>query len=165
MNIIIVLVMARLILYLAAKLNWRWRRPGISLGRMPLNNIFQNNYIESKAFYAARFKRLPCISFINEVDSTKAYAMIMERCGIEVKAIYQYSSFDYAEGKALFNMTIFVLKDRRMIEVGTNYVELLFGNDQYNWANGLLADLASCRILAERATVMGFVRPGPVNDN
>ncbi|HUS02250.1 MAG TPA: hypothetical protein VMY77_11015 [Chitinophagaceae bacterium] len=129
-----------------------------------VNGLFVNNYIDSKVFFVSRFKALANISFIRDVDVTKAYAFIMENFAAEVVEVYQYSSFDYAENKALFIMTIFVLRDNRMIELGYDYAEVLFTNDHYSWANELLASLSNCR-MAERTKVMGFVRPEAITEN
>ena len=129
-----------------------------------VNGLFVNNYIDSKVFFVSRFKTLANISFIRDIDATKAYALIMETFAGELLDVYQYSSFDYAENKALFNMTIFVLKDRRMIELGDGYAEVLFTDSHYTWANEVLTGLANCRI-AERTRVMGFVRPEAVIEN
>ena len=129
-----------------------------------VNGLFVNNYIDSKVFFVSRFKRLANIAFIKDIDVTKGYALIMENFADEVIEVYQYSSFDYTENKALFNMTIFVLTGNRMIELGYDYAEVLFTNDQYSWANGLLASLANCR-MAERTKVMGFIRPEAITEN
>lgn len=129
-----------------------------------VNGLFVNNYIDSKVFFMSRFKTLANISFIRDIDITKAYAIIMENFSDEVIDVYQYSSFDYAENKALFIVTIFVLRDKRMIELGYDYAEVLFTNDHYRWSNDLLASLANCR-MAERTKVVGFVRPEAVTEN
>ena len=129
-----------------------------------VNGLFVNYYIDSKVFFVSRFKTLPSITLIKDIDVTKAYAMIMDSFAGEVIEVYQYSSFDYTENKALFNMTIFVLTGNRMIELGYDYAEVLFTNDHYSWANALLASLANCR-MAERTKVLGFVRPEPITEN
>jgi hypothetical protein len=131
---------------------------------MYVTGLFTNNYIDSKVLFVTRFRVLANISFIRETDATRAYALVMENFAGEVVETYQYSYFDYAENQALFTMTILVLKNRRMIEIGHDYVEVLFSADQYSWANGLLKDLANCRV-AERTTVMGFVRAETVSEN
>jgi hypothetical protein len=129
-----------------------------------VNGLFVNNYIDSKVFFVSRFKTLANISFIRDIDVTKAYALIMESFGADVTEVYQYSSFDYAENKVLFMMTIFVLRDKRIIELGYDYAEVLFTNDHYSWANDLLASLSDCR-MAERTKVMGFIRPETITEN
>lgn len=129
-----------------------------------VDGLFVNNYIDSKVFFVSRFKTLANISFIRDIDVTKAYALIMENFAADVTEVYQYSSFDYAENKALFIMTIFVLRDGRVIELGYDYAEVLFTNDHYGWANDLLANLANCR-MAERTKVMGFIRPEAITEN
>jgi hypothetical protein len=129
-----------------------------------VNGLFMNNYVDARVLFMTRFKRLANITFIRDIDASKAYAMIMDRFASEITEVYQHSSFDYGENKALFNMTIFVLTGNRIVEVGCDYAEVFFTSDQYNWATGLLADLSSCR-MAERTKVMGFVRPEVISEN
>ena len=81
----------------------------------------------------------------------------MENFAKEITEVYQYSSFDYGENKTLFNVTIFVLTNNRIVEVGFDYVEILYKSNHYDWAGNLLAQLAQCKI-AERTKVIGFAR-------
>ena len=122
-----------------------------------INGLFVNNFIDSKVLFVTRFRALANIGIIRFTDSTKAYALIMENFAKEITEVYQYSSFDYAENKTLFNVTIFVLKYNRIVEVGFDYVEILYKSNHYDWAGNLLAQLAQCKI-AERTKVIGFAR-------
>ena len=82
--------------------------------------------------------------------------MILEKFKNEITTVHQYNTFDYNESKVLFNMTIFVLRNKRIIELGYDYAEILFTAKDYNWADALLSDLADFRVI-DRRKVMGFV--------
>lgn len=126
-----------------------------------MNGLFNGHFIEVKSFYALEFNAVPCISFIGELDVTKAFSFIKERYSYQIKSIYQHAYFDHEEKKMLFNNTIFVLHNKRMIELGSNYCQVLFTNMQYAWANELINDLVQFRKVAEPAKetrVIGFAR-------
>jgi hypothetical protein len=42
----------------------------------PVNagNIFGHQYLESKALFLQRFKQIPCLTLIDDIDVTKAFA-------------------------------------------------------------------------------------------
>lgn len=130
-----------------------------------LNAIFNGHYIEVKAFYAWQFNRLPCVNFIGELDISKAFTHISERYQYSIVNIYQHAWHDHKEDKMLFNNSIFILKDDRMIELANDYCQVLFTPNQYGWARQLVKELAAFRKVTEakEVRVMGFARQPEVN--
>ena len=120
-----------------------------------INSLFENNFIDSRVLFATRFNTLANISLIKHIDTARAYTMILEKFENEITTVHQYNTFDYNESKVLFNMTIFVLRNKRIIELGYDYAEILFTAKDYNWADALLSDLADFRVI-DRRKVMGF---------
>ena len=127
-----------------------------------LNGLFNGHFVDVKMFYALRCNAVPCISFIGELDVTKAFAFIKERYQQQVEDIYQHAYFDHEENKMLFNNTIFVFKYQRIVELGSNYCQVLHTNKQYGWANELIKDLSQFRLVAapvkEATRIIGFAR-------
>ena len=123
--------------------------------------LFSGHYIDVRVFYVMSFDTMPCINFIGELDSSRAFHYINETFGVELKSIYQHSYFDHNERSVLFNNTIFVLTDKRIVELGNNYCQILFSADHYTWANRLLNDVSAFRIQNEPS--IGFVRQTNVN--
>lgn len=126
------------------------------------DRLIRNNFIDSQVLFATKFNALANVSLIKEIDPTKAYAVVKKNFANEVKAVYQYDTFDYNENEALFNVTIFVLKNEKVIEIGSDYAVLLYTLDGYTWANNLLAEFAACRIAA-RTKVIGFANVQAMN--
>jgi hypothetical protein len=121
--------------------------------------LLQAHYFEVKAWYIKEFDRIPCVSFIGELDTTKAYAYINEQFTYEIVAVYQHAYFEHDEKKMYFNNTVFILTNNRMLELGSNYCQVLHTNKQYTWANELIRNLAEFRMLVEKErTVIGFAR-------
>ena len=123
--------------------------------------LFNSHFIDVQVFYTIEFDRIPCVSFIGEIDGTKAFAFIKERYEMQTREIYQHVYFDHEKQEILFNNTIFVLQRTRMIEITGNYCQVLHRTDQYGWGQSLVMDLAQLRKQAEpvkERKVIGFPR-------
>ncbi len=94
----------------------------------------------------SRFNRVPCITYSDEVDVTKAYAYIQDNLGNDIVDIYQSCFFNRKENIQQFNKTIFVLNNRIMIELAGQYAEVLYANDKYTYADTLLKALAAYKL-------------------
>jgi hypothetical protein len=86
-----------------------------------VNTLFLGHYVDPKVFYAVQFNKVPCISFIGELDTSKAFDFVQSTYRGELAGIYQHNYFDHDKRDFFFNNTLFVLKDKRMIELGNNY--------------------------------------------
>jgi hypothetical protein len=132
-----------------------------------VQGLFSDHFIEVKAFYILHFDRIPCVSFIGELDITPAFAFLRQNLEQQTTNILQHSYYDYTEAKMFFNNSIFVLTDNRMLEVSGNYCQVLHTAHQYEWAVKLVKELAQFRIqpLAADvpATVIGFARQTTLN--
>lgn len=131
--------------------------------------LFNGHYIDVKAFYVSRFDQMPCVSFIGEMNVTRVFAYLNEEYKNEIVNVYQHSYFDHTEEKMLFNNTVFVLSENRMIEVAGNYAQVLHSDRAYGWANTLLEALRVFREeqipepATEVRTVIGFARQETLN--
>ena len=160
--IILLDVLLGLTIWILSNINWRAFKLNFFNRRIfNINGLFKSNFIDSQVLFAAKFNVLGNISFIKHIDTSKAYTLIMENFGNEIKAVHQYNTFDYTENKALFNVTIFVLKNERIVEIGYDYAEIFYSDKHYNWANALLTDLANCKV--DRTKVIGFARSEVMN--
>jgi virulence-associated protein VapD len=123
--------------------------------------LFNGHYIDVKVFYVMSFDAIPCINFVGELDNTKAFSFINEAFGAELKFVYQHAYFDHTEGSVFFNNTIFVLSEKRIVELGHNYCQILFSADHYTWASKLMKDVSAFKIQNEPS--IGFIRKANVN--
>lgn len=130
--------------------------------------LFNGHYVDAKAFYVLRFREIPSITFIGEIDVTKAFDYILEDIGTKITAIYRHSFFNHADKSVYFNNAIIVLANKRMIEVAENYCQLLYTVDNYVWADQFAADLAQFRNEKDFAAythipVVGFAKATEMN--
>ena len=124
--------------------------------------LFNGYFIEAKALYALEFDAVCCVSFIGEVDTPKAFALINEKLKTGIVTVYQHSYFDHNEKKMLFNNTIFVLANKIMIDLGNNWCQVLHTPEQHEWANSLIEELSAYRLVNNEATI-GFARQAFAN--
>lgn len=124
-----------------------------------VDTLFLAHYVDVKVFYTMQFNKVPCVSFIPELDTSKVFEYIDNQYRDQITGIYQHNFFDHAEQKLFFNNCIFVLKDNRMIEAGNNFCQVLYTTKQYAWAQNILKEFAKFRLnesVNER--LIGFAR-------
>ena len=146
---------------------FRWKKGGVMSFRLfrkikDVVGLFNGYFIEAKAFYALEFDAVSCLSFIGELDTTKAFALLNENFKKDIVAVYQHSYFDHSEKKMFFNNTIFTLANKRMIELGNNWYQILHTPEQQGWANALIEELSAFRMVNNETTI-GFTRQAVAN--
>ena len=124
--------------------------------------LFNGHFLEAKAFYALEFDAVCCVTFTGDIDTGKAFTYINDTLGADIVSVYQHSYYDHAEGKMFFNNTLFVLNNRRMIELGNNWCQVLHTPQKQAWANELIAELSRFKIVNSEG-VIGFARQTVAN--
>lgn len=103
--------------------------------------IFEHRYIESKVFYLNRFKRIPCISYVSDVDVSGAFDYIMKNYKGMIVDIYQSCYYNRQENRQQFTKTLFVLSNKTIIELGSSYAEIIYPNNSYEFTDKLVTAL------------------------
>ena len=128
-----------------------------------VNDLFLGHYVDPKVFYTVQFNEVPCMSFIGELETGKAFDFIQSTYRAEVRSIYQHNYFDHDKRGFYFNNTLFVLKNKRMIELGNNYCQVFYTKDQYNWGQTMIKELSVFHIVIDVNKVIGFARNTNMN--
>ena len=128
-----------------------------------VNSLFLGHYVDPKVFYTVQFNTVPCISFIGELDASKAFDFIQSTYRAQVKAIYQHNYFDHDKREFFFNNTLFVLRNKRLIELGTNYCQVLNTKDRYDWGQTMIKELSVFHVTTDANKVIGFARNSNMN--
>lgn len=139
-------------------MNWNLNKRKI----VNLEGLFNGHFVEVKAMYALEFDAVSCVTFIGELDISAAFVFIADNFTAEIKSTWQHSYYDHTARKMFFNDSIFVLSNRRMIELAGNYCQVLHTPKQYNWANDLVAKLSAFRMV-NNTTSIGFTRQATAN--
>lgn len=139
---IAVILLIRLLIWLMPEANTHLRRLFrrlTSLLRLSRPVIeFETSYIEVKSFYAREFNSAPCINFIRDIEAVKALEYINAGFAGRVLAVYQRNFYEWKDNRQENSATIFKLENKVMIELGDSYAEILFANDNYDYANDLI---------------------------
>ena len=128
-----------------------------------VNTLFLGHYVDPKVFYTVQFNEVPCMSFIADLDTNKAFYFIQSTYRNQVKAIYQHNYFDHDKREFFFNNTMFALKNKRMIELGNNYCQVFYTKDQYDWGQTMIKELSVFHVTGDVNKVIGFARNNHVN--
>ena len=128
-----------------------------------VNTLFLGHYVDPKVFYAVQFNKVPCISFIGELDTSKAFDFIQNTYRSELKGIYQHNYFDHDKRDFFFNNTLFVFKNKRLIELGNNYCQVLFTKDQHGWGQTMVKELSVFQVRDDVNKLIGFARSNNMN--
>jgi len=131
--------------------------------------IFNGHFVDAKALYVAKFNDVPCVTFIGELNVTKAFDYIMQTYNRDINATYQHSYFNHDDKEVYFNNTIVVLNFKRVIEIANDYCQVLHNDKHYAWVSQLVTDLAQFRIEKDTAPayrhihVVGFAKETAMN--
>ena len=161
--IMLAIIIVRLFILLVSNL----KVPALKLNlfKRRIRNIdilIRNYFIDTHVLFATKFNALANVSVMKELDTTKVYSFVKKNFANEITAVYQYNTYDYDKSKVLFNVTIFVMKNERIIELGYDYAVCLYTSKNYLWATNLFAELVAFRI-AERTKVIGFANTQVMN--
>jgi hypothetical protein len=58
-------------------------------------NIFENQYLESKAFYMYRFRAIPCTTYIDDIDVSKVFSHVQNNYRDRIVDIHQSCYFNH----------------------------------------------------------------------
>ncbi len=129
--------------------------------------LLQGPYLDARSVYLLEFDRLPCVGFIGELLVDPAFNLIRERYRDQTDRVLQHHWYSHDEQRAFFNVTLFVLRDQRLIELGEDYCMILHTDSQYAWAESLVSQLAAFRRPAVpmdiHRPVIGFARQNDLN--
>lgn len=128
-------------------------RPRIS----KVATLFNGHFVDPKVLYAYMHNAVCCIRYVGELDTSKVFAYITETLQSEITETIQHSYLDQGDQKTYFNNTIFIMKNKRMIELGSNYCQLFYTSAQHSWANSMTESLAVFREKSKEP-VIGFAR-------
>jgi len=128
-----------------------------------VSTLFLGHYVDPKVFYAVQFNKVPCISFIGEMDTSKAFDFIQSTYRNQLTGIYQHNYFDHDKRDFFFNNTLFVLKNKRLIELGNNYCQVLHTKDQHGWGQTMIKELSVFHVTGDVNKVIGFARSNNMN--
>ena len=138
MNIILLIALMILLVKISPHLRILMQRLTGKLRSNYSPGIFEHYYLEGKAFYLDRFKKIPCVTFIDDIDITKAFNYIKTNYQDTIIDIYQSCYYNSEKGRQEFSKTYFVLSNKVVIELSGSYARMLFLATQYGFVDSIV---------------------------
>ena len=107
--------------------------------------LFDEHFIEPKAFYIKLFRAVPCVAYIGNVDTKKIFELANEGKYGKVKDVYQRIYHDWDDDKVRFSKTIFVIENKLMIKLGDDWLEIYYANKDFAKANEMLKEFKALK--------------------
>lgn len=101
-------------------------------------SFFDSNYLDNKAFYMYCFKTVPCTTHVNSIDISKAFKYVQDFHADSIVDIYQSCYFNWELKSQEFSRTLFVLRNKVIIDLSGTYASVLYSNSNYAFADSLL---------------------------
>jgi hypothetical protein len=102
--------------------------------------LFDEYFIEPKAFYLKEFGALPSVHFINQVDAGKIFSLIRTNKYGKVQRFYQRNYFNWQMDRMEFSKTLFKLQNKVLVRLGEDWADIYFGTKQSGLANEMLLE-------------------------
>ncbi len=99
------------------------------------NNLFDDNYIVSKALYLHCFNALPSITNVFNIDGEKAFTAVKENFAGRIQQIFAKLDYSNAGKHRDFERTVVVLDNACMLEFDSWYCEILHNGEQAAFVN------------------------------
>ncbi len=115
------------------------------LKRPKPSGMFEDHFIEPKNFYLKEFKRMPCIVYIGNVDTSSIYKLIdTGKFGI-IKDTYQRNYYNWQQERVEFTKTLFVLEGKMMVRLGDDWLEIFYSSNDYAKAKLMLDEFKTLK--------------------
>lgn len=109
---------------------------------MDANSIFHNNFLDCKAYYMYAYQQVPCITWVDQVNTEKVLKYIRAEYEGAITGIFQYSKYNRKRRKSLYSTTIILLKENCLVELGVDYCEILHTHKDYDMADALMKEVS-----------------------
>ena len=107
---------------------------------MDANSIFRNSFLDCKAYYMYAYQQVPCITWVDQVNTDKVLKHIRTEYADAITGIFQNSKYNRKKKKPQYSTTIILLKDNCLVELGGDYCEVLHTHEDYEMANALVKE-------------------------
>jgi hypothetical protein len=119
---------------------WQPVKRKLKSNKQPL--LFDEYFIEPKAFYLKEFGTLPCVHFINLVDVNKIFALVNANKYGKVQTVYQRNYYNWQMERIEFTKTLFRLQDKMMVRLGEDWADIYFDTRHYDLAREMLLEFS-----------------------
>src|SRR5579871_753389 len=100
--------------------------------------LFDEYFIEPKAFYLKEFGSIPCVHYIGLIDVNKVFQLIKSGEYGKVQDVYQRNYYNWQMERIEFSKTLFKLKNKVIVRLGEDWADIYSSPKHYDLANRML---------------------------
>ncbi len=115
------------------------------------NNLFDDYFLNAKAFYLHAFNKLPDIYRISQIDGEKAFDVLKETFADRIVRIFQYRWYLHQEKKYQFDSTIVLLNNQCLVEFDKTWCDIYHDGGQQEFIAAVTAMVTPLREKQRRA--------------
>jgi len=150
METLIIIILISVVIQYSGVLKWlKIKMKKFKFKAKNNQQLFDDYFIEPKAFYMKEFDALPCIAYIEDVDTSKIFKLVQEDKYGKVKDVYQRNYYNWTDTKICFSKTIFVLEGKIIIRLADDWADIYFPNNSYTKANEMLEEFKDLKAAAK----------------
>ncbi len=145
MGLIVVVVIAFAFAWYGNNLKMGGFKKALRLKAKSNDHLFDQSFIEPKAFYIKLFNAAPSVAYIENVDTKKIFELIQNENYGKVRDLYQRIYHDWDDDEVKFSKTLFVIENKLMVKLAADWLEIYFSAKNYTMANKMLEDFKSSK--------------------
>jgi ATPase family associated with various cellular activities (AAA) len=89
------------------------------------NQVFADEFLDTKNLYLYCFNRLPSINYIHQIDGEKAFGLFRDQFADLIRHVHQYRWYKRKKKGFQFDKTVIILTNSCVIEFDDNYCEIM----------------------------------------
>lgn len=94
------------------------------------NNVFDDNFLDTKILYLYCFNELPSLNFINHIDGEKTFKLFREKHAGMISKVHKYRWYKPKQKQYNFDKTVVILTNNCVLEFDDDYCEILHDGKQ-----------------------------------
>jgi len=149
MNTIIVLFFLMIVsVVISTTDNWLsklWQQTKHLLRKKKSMQLFDDSFIEPKAFYLREFGTIPCVAYIGNVNVNEIVKLVKSHKYGIIQTTYQRNYYNWEQERIEFAKTIYKLQDRMLIRLGADWSEIYYRTRNYAKAEAMLNEFKTLK--------------------
>lgn len=109
------------------------------------NSVFDDCFVDAKSLYLHAFNKLPCRSYIGQLDGEKSFDSVRERFAGQIVHVLRDQWYKASGKQYQFDRTILVMDNQSLIEFGDNYCEIWHDETRTAFVGSITELLSSFR--------------------
>ena len=137
---ILLIIHAVSLLIIVLPIMYRWF---VRLGRSYHPGLFEYPFVNSLSFYFHRFREVPCVCQVDDIDMVKADEYMAEKYNHLLVDYHESSFYNEAAGSQMVAVGLYILEGKVIIELSSITAKVLYSNRSFDFADMLIKELSN----------------------